>query len=232
MAASPQPSTSRLIGVFAKYWEAGRVKTRLAATIGDERAATIAEAFLRCLVARLNAVEGFKQIGYTPAERAADFADLAPGWSLSPQCEGDLGARMADFFQSAFTAGHPHAVLLGADCPNVPQTRIEDASRILQSHDVVCGPATDGGYYLIAARPPLSKLTPLLRHRRWGDSEVLKRTLALADQHQIRLGLTEPWNDVDQADDLATLRNELEASQCPHLVELREQLDSILGEHD
>lgn len=220
----------RLIGVFAKYWKPGHVKTRLASNIGNQRAAEVARAFLYCLVSRLDTIDAQKQMGFTPTEQSRAFQQMAPSWQLRPQCEGDLGARMTDFFESAFAARYDHALLLGADCPSVPLSHIEEAFALLAVHDVVFGPAEDGGYYLVAARSPMESVPRLMNHGKWGDHGVLARTLAIAERDKISVGLASPWHDVDECPDLKRLREQLStADQDPHLVALRNRLNNILG---
>ncbi|MCA9176255.1 MAG: TIGR04282 family arsenosugar biosynthesis glycosyltransferase [Planctomycetales bacterium] len=220
----------RQLGIFAKHWRPGHVKTRLAKSIGDAAAADLAKCFLTTLVQRLSHVVATRQIGFAPPESVDAFrplAPLAPKWELRPQCDGDLGARMADYFRAGFDAGHASVMLLGADCPTVPLGHIERAFEMLNDHQLVLGPAGDGGYYLIAARHGAPAVFDLPR---WGDNEVLSRTLELARQRGITTGLCPAWQDVDEPADLARLRDELhDVSRValPEFAALRELIDSI-----
>ena len=204
--------TLRQIGIFAKYWAPGAVKTRLAAHIGPEAAAGIAHGFLCCLVDRLSALPYAKQMGYSPADQLDAFKHLAPGWTFRPQCAGDLGARMTDYFQGAFEQGMERVLLLGADCPTIPTTHLHNAFARLDDCDVVIAPAHDGGYCLIAAR---EQSPPLFDHGRWGDETVLERTLDLAERRNINVAMLDPWLDVDEWEDLVTLADFLAQQEIP-----------------
>lgn len=98
-------------GVFAKYWEPGKVKTRLAGSIGDDRAANVYLQFLKTLIRRLTRLAGphvALTLVYAPADREPEFRELleqlgcGDDWTLESQGEGDLGDRMSAFFERAF----------------------------------------------------------------------------------------------------------------------------------
>src|SRR5687767_13284536 len=95
-------SECTLLGIFAKYWEPGQVKTRLAESIGAAAAAEIHRLFLQSLLARAGPCAGARVLAFTPPLRESAFRDLAgDDWQLMPQVEGDLGERMAAFFNFA-----------------------------------------------------------------------------------------------------------------------------------
>src|SRR5262245_47211337 len=107
-------SSRRVLGVFAKRPTSGQVKTRLAREPSPEWAAAVAEAFLRDTLARLAQIPAEHVLAYAPADAEAYFAELAgPGMSLIPQVDGDLGHRMASFFQAQLDAGATSTVLVG-----------------------------------------------------------------------------------------------------------------------
>lgn len=203
--------TLRQVGIFAKHWTPGAVKTRLAARVGPELAARVAHAFIGCLVERLNPLPYSKQLGFAPEEQREAFQALAPRWSCRPQCAGDLGARMTDYFDASFASGFEQTLLLGADCPTIPLKHLDDAFQQLETHDVAIAPAFDGGYCLIAARAT----PPLFDHGQWGDARVLERTLALAERRHLSVALLPPWRDVDHWDDLLELHEQLQRSNDP-----------------
>src|SRR5262245_46316137 len=114
------------LGVLARHWTPGEVKTRLAATIGPSAAARFHLAFLTPVLRRLDAVGDVRRLNYTPLERAPDFESLAgKRWQCSPQVSGDLGQRMRAFFETAFSGGARRAVLIGADSPTLPVEYVE-----------------------------------------------------------------------------------------------------------
>jgi len=118
------------LGVFAKYWEPGKVKTRLATSLGNAKAARIYEAFVAATIARLSQIEATRLLAYSPADEptyAAFTAAGIEGWELIPQATGNLGQRMAAYFDQQFRAGAQRVVLLGTDSPNVPLVEVQEA---------------------------------------------------------------------------------------------------------
>jgi rSAM/selenodomain-associated transferase 1 len=209
MSAS-QPIAGRpTLGLFAKEPRPGQVKSRLAADASPEWAAAVAAAFLRDLVERLAAVDARRVLVYAPPESEAAFAGLARrSFALCPQAEGDLGRRMARFVEDELRGGAERIVLLGADSPTVPLAYVEQAFHELAQADVVLGPATDGGYYLLGCT---RRLPPLFEGISWGGTRVLFDTVARLRDASWKLALLPPWYDVDTLDDWWALRGHLAA---------------------
>jgi rSAM/selenodomain-associated transferase 1 len=200
----------RVLGLFAKWPVPGAVKTRLAA--GDPGwGVRVAHAFLLDTVGRLAGVEARRVLVFAPAEREAEFADLVAGrFALAPQAEGDLGRRLAAFVAQELDAGARAVVLVGADSPTLPVGHVEQAFDELERADVVLGPASDGGYYLLGCGP---RRPPLFEGIAWGTSRVLTQTVDSLSDPQSRLAVLPPWYDVDTPEDWAML--------CGHLAALR-----------
>jgi rSAM/selenodomain-associated transferase 1 len=217
-------------GIFAKYWEPGKVKTRLAASIGNEAASDVYCALLNHLTASLNLVADRRLIAYTPADKANEFS-VFPHWQETPQCNGSLGARMADFFNEMFTAGASRAVLIGSDCPDVTANVIEQAFEALTDADVVLGPTFDGGYYLVGMA---QKFHDIFSDITFSTESVLEETLALANRSNIRCHCLDRLNDIDTAEDLSRCVGKLEdktTSGDASMLEatLLKQLTTIFG---
>lgn len=224
-------STDDCLGLFAKYWEPGRVKTRLARSIGNEKAARIYEAFVAATVARLSAIHCTRVLSYWPNDRrtrSAFESAEAQGWSLVPQTEGDLGERMAGYFIQQFSAGTDRVVLLGTDSPNVPLVEVQEAFEHLKTSDVVLGPTDDGGYYLVGAA---KRVPPIFADIPWSTPEVLPKTIACLEKEGFSYTTLDPWYDVDEIYDLhrlvEDLRDECEAEPAlqvllKHVVEVIE----------
>src|SRR3712207_3493637 len=140
--------------IFAKAPVLGQVKTRLAATIGDEAALAFYCQTLTDVVNRLDGGGPWRtRLAVTPDE-AVGKAHLWP--TATPrvaQGSGDLGTRMGRFLARA-TRTAPVAIV-GSDIPGLTAAHIEQAFQALRRHDLVLGPATDGGYWLISASIPL-----------------------------------------------------------------------------
>jgi rSAM/selenodomain-associated transferase 1 len=203
MSAAP-----RTLGIFAKQPLPGAVKTRLAAETSPEWAASVAAAFLRDTLDRLTTVEARRVLAFAPADAQAYFAELARGrFDLTPQGDGDLGQRMAAFFREQHEAGAARVVLVGTDSPTLSQNLVLEAFCELEHADLVLGPATDGGYYLIGCSRPIPAVFEGIA---WGGPRVLLDTVARVPAGH-RLALLQPWYDVDTLADWFGLRGHLAA---------------------
>ena len=197
------------LGLFAKYWEPGRVKTRLAATLGNQLACELYEIFLFHLLDSIAPVSEHTTVVFSPPDREADFrAAIAPNWMLEPQSVGDLGDRMRNFFAGQFsgdasTEQKTKVVVIGADCPQLSATDIQTAFDALDKHDVVIGPSTDGGYYLLGMQGGLAEVFDDID---WSTSKVLPQTTQRLDQQNKSYALLSAKTDVD---DEAALRQML-----------------------
>jgi len=220
------------LGMFAKYWEPGRVKTRLAASIGDQAASRLYHRFVLTLLRRFAHVGQRRVLAYAPAERGAEFAAWAPaGWQLAPQAGGDLGQRIQAYFAGALRDGATRVVLVGSDTPNLPVEYVDEAFQRLSQVPVVLGPADDGGYYLVGAAgcvPPIFAGIP------WSSPQVWPQTVARLRDAGCPYGVLPPWYDVD---DLASLRRMDRDLACAAkldepLGELREELSRAMAMND
>jgi hypothetical protein len=187
--------------MFAKYWEPGCVKTRLAASIGDEAASRLYRRFVLTLLQRFAGVGQRRVLAYTPAKRRTEFAALAAeDWILAAQGDGDLGQRMQDYFVEAFRSSADRVVLIGSDSPNLPVEYVHNAFQQLDKNPVVLGPADDGGYYLVGAA---GSVPPIFKGIQWGSPQVWTQTVHLLCDADCPYGVLPAWYDVD---DLAGLR--------------------------
>jgi rSAM/selenodomain-associated transferase 1 len=217
------------LGVFAKYWEAGSVKTRLAATVGDQAAGDLFCLFLEMVLRRAaQEFHGQRVLAYSPPERAAEFAELAgEKWLVRPQSSGDLGARMSHYFEAALSSGCDRVVLLGSDSPDLPRGTLAAAFQALESAPVVLGPSEDGGYLI-----GMSEFIPqLFQDIAWSTGRVYQQTVDLLTSLDIRWRALGTWYDVDEVDDLKRLRHELrniEDRTSTVTVRLRKKIDEVL----
>jgi len=201
--------TTRVLGLFAKWPAPGQVKTRLAAATSDSRAAIVASAFLLDLIERLGTVTARRFLAFAPPEAGPLFAEVVGDrFLLEPQADGDLGARLSAFLGAQFAAGARSVVVVGSDSPTVPLAYIERAFADLERADVVLGPATDGGYYLVGCA---GRVPPIFEDIAWGGPGVLAQTVARLADPEWRLALLPPWYDVDTLDDWRVLRGHLAA---------------------
>lgn len=201
------PSAATHLGVFAKYWRSGRVKTRLAKSIGEELARDIYLKFIKCLLERLRHAGTNRTLVFTPTESESAFSELVPAeWQLEPQTAGELGQRMKAFF-SASTLHFGKTALIGSDMPDLRAELVDTAFKHLDEVDLVLGPATDGGYYLIAMREPLNVFDNI----DWSTDRVLDQTIAQIEQQGIRYRLMPKFRDVDELEDFEHLLSRLDS---------------------
>ena len=196
-AAAPRMSADRLL-IFLKAPRPGHVKTRLAAALGPERATEAYRFLVETLLHRLAELPT-AELRFAPDDAAAEIrAWLHPGWTLAPQGPGDLGQRLTTAFAAAFADGAERVVIIGSDCPDVSVCDIEFAWSALHTNDVVLGPATDGGYWLIGLRHPAPELFTAMP---WSTPQVFAETCARCARHRLRLQLLRELTDIDEPAD-------------------------------
>lgn len=197
----------RVVVIFVKQPRPGAVKTRLAAGVGEARAAELASAFMRDTLATIQRVSSAPEvwIAFDPPAAGAYFERLFPGATCLPQAPGDLGARMQAAIQSAMEAsGAPASCLaIGGDAPHIGTELYEAAFASLQGQDDVCvAPAEDGGYVLLGQR---SVHTELFRDMPWSQGHLLEATLSRAASSELSVRLLPTQFDVDHFEDLERL---------------------------
>lgn len=187
------------LALFARPPETGRVKTRLSPALPADLACRVYGAMLDDAFATLDAAGA--------DERYVWWSDAAPsppappsGWRVELQTGSDLGARLAHAF-STLLMGGAHAVIVGADCPALGAQQLNGAVAALDDHDVVFGPARDGGYYLIGLRSPQPALFEGIA---WSTASVLAASLERAHSARLRVRLLEELDDLDTPADLVT----------------------------
>ena len=205
--------------VFTKPARPGEVKTRLIGELSAEQTAALHQAFLDDLVVRLKTGRHAVWLAWALDAEEDLPASSVPGVRQSGE---DLGARLQRALGTA-ALRYPLVAAVGSDHPEMPLERVEEAFERLASGgaDVVIGPADDGGYYLIAARP--DSLHPaIFEGIEWSTREVLGQTLERCarlglEVHQLAVG-----HDVDTPRDLPRLASFLSRNPeaCPRTREL------------
>lgn len=184
--------------IFARYPELGKVKTRLAAGVGPEKALAVYQQ----LLSHTEAVVAPLAVERTLWLAAAPPAGAAPLWAGTTQrlqpALPDLGQRMEQAFDAAFAVGARRVVIIGTDCPGLSTALLHRAFHALHSTDVVLGPATDGGYYLLGLRRPQPALFQGIS---WSTATVRRDTLATAQRQGLRVRELPMLGDVDTAED-------------------------------
>lgn len=193
--------TSGLI-VFAREPVPGRVKTRLAASIGDQAAAERYEAMLQDVIESVGQLTGVEVNLYWSCEKEA-LPRLAERYQCRSrrQSEGDLGQRMQAACEEMFAGGCGHCCIIGSDAPDLPLSYIRRAFQLLETgqSDAVFGPSRDGGYYLLGLR----RVHPaLFTDIAWSSAVVLEQSLVAARKAGLATALLPEWQDIDTVDDL------------------------------
>lgn len=190
--------------VFQKNEVLGRVKTRLASGMGDLRALEIYRHLIQSTYSVLEDVLAPVWTYYS------DFIPeiVNPLIAKSFVQEGqDLGERMANAFERSFESGMEKVVLIGTDCPTLQSQHLNQAFEALTHSDLVLGPATDGGYYLIGMK---RKADYLFEGISWSTAEVLSQTLAVATAHGLHFTLLDELSDIDTQEDWERYRSQIE----------------------
>ena len=213
-AMAVQPQQAALV-VFAKAPIPGQVKTRLCPPLTPDEAATIHGSFVLDALERTRAaVSTFKlpvdrYLACAPSSTLPFFKIMEErhAVTLLDQQGDDLGARMNGVCEHLFARGYRRVVIVGTDVPSLPIVHYRQAFEMLAQHDLVLGPAVDGGYYLIGVTTPLPEL---FHDMPWSTDRVLQLTKDKAGALGLRVGCLSDWRDVDTIDDLKML---IEASQ-------------------
>lgn len=202
------------LGVMARVPSA-EGKSRLSKVLAPEQREALQWAFLRDTMERVGQLAGVKgYIAATPPDRINELRRaLGPGAAIIPQPNGDLGQRMLSALCYAHGLGYSPVILIGTDTPLLPAVYLTKAIVMLNKYQVVCGPALDGGYYLIGMDRPREGL---FQNIHWGGSDVLQRTVAACKRYHLTYGLLEPLSDVDRPPDLLALAGEIKKMDPGH----------------
>ncbi|RHX86218.1 TIGR04282 family arsenosugar biosynthesis glycosyltransferase [Leptospira stimsonii] len=176
----------------------GRVKTRLAKTLGEQSALAVYEQLLEITKRQLQNLEIPVRLYF---DSIPDF--VSPDWgkqtSVHLQSGNDLGERMQNAFLETFQNGAENVVIIGSDCPDLETKHIREAFSALRSKDAVIGPAQDGGYYLLALKtvyPEIFKNIP------WSGDRVFAITLEKLQLFRKDVWILPLLNDIDEEIDL------------------------------
>lgn len=193
--------TKKLLIIFVKNAISGKVKTRLAATIGPEKALEIYQLLLKRTYDITIALPVTKAVFYSDFIQEDIWAP--PYYEKYVQSGQDLGARMYQAFQQGFEADFEQVCLIGSDCYELTEQIIEQAFEKLELTDVVIGPAEDGGYYLLGMK---TLNESFFKGKSWSTNSVLQDTLNNVKDAGQTIALLPELTDVDEEKDLATIR--------------------------
>lgn len=198
---------------MAKAPRVGEVKTRLYGELGAEHATALYAAFVRDTFALAASVRARRpalevMLCYSPVDGLPALEALVgSGVSVLPQRGADLGERLENCFRDVVEQGFASVVVVGADSPSLPIEYLVEAFDALGGgSDLVLGPTSDGGYYLIGARRPYSTLFEGIA---WSTDTVYQETLVRANAMCLEVHALREWYDVDVPEDLERLRADL-----------------------
>lgn len=195
-----------LVMAFVKNPELGKAKTRLAATVGDEKALEVYIQLLQYTHLIVKDLKCDRAIHYSSFIDKDDFW-LNELYQKYVQVEGGLGEKMLAAFQQAFDQGYQKVVIIGSDCPELTAGIIEEALEVLDERDVVFGEAEDGGYYLLGMR----QLVPaLFANKTWSTASVLTDSIRDCENLNLSHQLLQRLSDIDYEEDWLRFRSRLE----------------------
>ncbi len=181
--------------LFVRNAVLGKVKTRIANSVGDQEALAIYKKLLAFTLNVALPVEADKFVFYS--DYIEEF-DHVPAHYMKEKQEGeDLGIRMLNAFKKT-NLTYDKIILIGSDCPYISSPVLEEAFKALDDNEVVLGPAEDGGYYLIGMRRIVEEIFIGLP---WSQSNLLDETVKILTALKIEYSLLKPLADIDTIED-------------------------------
>ena len=198
-------SDNRLLIIFAKNPEKGHVKTRLAKSLGEQKALEIYRTILGYTLSVADRCECDKELWYSRFIPEQDEWG-SRGFQIQLQQGEDLGDRMKHAFRRAFNNSYHKVVIIGSDCAELTSDLISESYQQLDKHDLVIGPSEDGGYYLLGMNKFYGQL---FENVPWSTPEVLPQTLKIAEELDLNLHMLPELNDVDNEEDWRAVKDAL-----------------------
>jgi rSAM/selenodomain-associated transferase 1 len=195
--------------IFIKNPVLGKVKTRLAATVGDAKALKIYLLLISHTLQEVENTEADKYIFFSDAVVDEIGSNMLPYYKMV-QHGKDLGKRMLNAFATVFAKGYKKVIIIGTDCPGINSALLNSAFKKLDETQIVFGPATDGGYYLAG----MTKLvTDLFSNIPWSTANVLNESQSICKRQNKIFSLLKELSDVDVEADLIHYKLILKAEQ-------------------
>ncbi len=194
--------------IFVRNPVLGKVKTRLAATLGNENALEIYKQLLQ------HTHDITQSLPYQKFIFFADYINENDLWENDSyvkqlQHGDDLGSRMANAFSQLFDDGYQQICIIGSDCIELTGYILRAAFEQLQHHDAVIGPSLDGGYYLLGMSQPI---LGIFENKNWSTNEVLPATLKSIHNKNLSLFLLPQLSDIDTAEDWQQYQSNLKSN--------------------
>jgi len=187
--------------IFAKSPGGENVKTRLAGRLPDGERRALYASLLESTIKKLRGVPGADTfISYAPAGGGGYFEKF--GLPMFPQSEGDLGERMHIAMKRLLEDGYLRVALVGVDIPGLTASVVARAFELLSDSDVVFGPATDGGYYLVGLSAPHGEIFTGVK---WSANTTLAQSVERAMASGLSVSYVDTLSDIDRPEDLEGL---------------------------
>jgi hypothetical protein len=206
--AAPRQPADTVLFIFAKAPIPGQVKTRLCPPLTPDEAASLHGSIVLDMLERSRGAAGIDRVvACAPSADHVFFKILEErhGAGLLTQTGDDLGARMAHAIGEAFAREYRRVLVIGTDLPTLPGSVFGEARALLDAHDLVLGPAHDGGYYLIGLRKSAPELFAGIP---WSTDKVLAMTQQKAAALGLSIALLPVRRDIDTVEDLAAVIEE------------------------
>ena len=208
--STPHSPRSTALVIFAKAPIPGQVKTRLCPPLTHDEAATLHGSFVLDTLERTKAAVTRLKLPFDRYLACAPSSTLVffkimeerQGVKLIDQEGEDLGTRMHRACETLFKLGYHHVLIVGTDVPSLPLEYYQQALELLEKHDIVLGPARDGGYYLIGLNRPVPTL---FENMPWSTDQVLPLTCEKASSLGLTIASLPEWRDIDRLDDLKAM---------------------------
>ena len=209
--------SDRVLVIMAKAPRPGAVKTRLAPSLSPAAVTSFYCCLLEDTLALARSLGDVEVAIMCPDTDVNELARLAGSEASVVAQKGEgLAAGLTSVF-AHFAPDHQRedhrrdahqrrTIAFNSDSPHLPRSVLEDAFETLAAHDVVVGPTHDGGYYLVGAKASHPKL---FAGDGMGTSSALERLLSRARALELSVGFAAPFYDIDVADDLTRLAEEL-----------------------
>ena len=208
------------IFIMTKYPEVGKVKSRLAQSIGEEAASNLYRTFIQDTLTTVESLDIPFHINVYPPESMESFAQwLGPSNRFFQQQGMNLGERLHNGFLKMFESEYQQVIALASDSPDLPKAILEKAVSSLQTHKVVIGPTSDGGYYLIGFSRNFF-IPKAFEEISWSTETVFHETLSRIKSVTNQVYVLPEWADVDTKSDLREFytKHQLQSSIALHTM--------------
>ncbi len=187
---------------FTRVPKPGLTKTRLLPVLTPEQCATLHWAFLKDLAELYRKTEAHLFVAHVPDPDWEELKSVFPSAGYLPQKGADLGEKMYRAIRKVLDLGYSSVVLTGADLPAMTAEHLKSGFAALEENDIVIGPTSDGGYYLIGMKKPCRDV---FRVEGYGGTSVFENTVAAAQNAGLTVGFAAGCDDVDTPEDLWNL---------------------------